>query len=67
MDTTDDSPPISEALRQEILRRQEAYRAHPEDVVPLDEALARIERHLQRSVTGPLAPKQPREPGSAAE
>jgi hypothetical protein len=48
MNVSDDPPPISEALRHEILRRAEAYRAHPEDVVPLDEALARIEHHLQR-------------------
>ena len=38
--------PISDSLRAEILRRSAAYHADPQNVVPLDEALARIERAL---------------------
>ena len=38
--------PVSDAQRQEILRRSEAYRQNPGAAVPLDEALERIERSL---------------------
>lgn len=38
--------PVSDAHRREILRRSEAYRQNPGAAVPLDEALARIERSL---------------------
>ena len=38
--------PVSDAQRSEILRRSEAYRQNPGAAVPLDEALARIERSL---------------------
>jgi putative addiction module component (TIGR02574 family) len=38
--------PVPDAQRDEILRRSAAYHANPHDAVPLDEALARIERAL---------------------
>ena len=39
--------PVSEAHRQIILRRSQAYRDNPGAAVPLDEALERIERSLE--------------------
>lgn len=41
-----DRLPLSDAQRRVIASRSEAHRRHPDDVVPLDEALARIERSL---------------------
>jgi putative addiction module component (TIGR02574 family) len=38
--------PISEAQRQEVLRRSALHRANPAEAYPLDEALERIERSL---------------------
>ncbi len=38
--------PISEAQRQEVLRRSELHRQNPNEAVPLEEALERIERSL---------------------
>lgn len=38
--------PLSEERQQEILRRSAAYKSHPEQAIPLDEALARIRRSL---------------------
>jgi putative addiction module component (TIGR02574 family) len=41
-----DRLPVTEAQRQEILRRSEAHRLNPGEAVPLEEALERIERSL---------------------
>lgn len=41
-----DALPVTEAQRQEILRRSEAHRLNPGEAVPLEEALERIERSL---------------------
>ena len=38
--------PLSDTQRQEVLRRSAAHRQNPDDAVPLDEALDRIERPL---------------------
>ncbi len=39
--------PVPEAQLQEIRRRWETYLQNPDDVVPFDEALERIERSLE--------------------
>ncbi len=41
-----DRLPVPEAQRQELLRRSEAHRKNPDEAIPLDEALERIERSL---------------------
>ena len=38
--------PLTEAQRQEVLRRSEAHRRNPGEAVPLEDALARIENAL---------------------
>ncbi|HET8655119.1 MAG TPA: addiction module protein [Longimicrobiaceae bacterium] len=38
--------PVSEAQRQEVVRRSEAHRRNPEEAVPLEDALERIDRSL---------------------
>ncbi len=38
--------PLTEGQRREIRRRSEAHRQRPEDAVPLEDALTRIEQSL---------------------
>ncbi len=38
--------PVTDAQRQEVLRRSEAHRRNPGEAIPLEEALERIERSL---------------------
>jgi putative addiction module component (TIGR02574 family) len=38
--------PVTEAQRQEVLRRSKAHQQNPDEAFSLDEALARIERSL---------------------
>jgi putative addiction module component (TIGR02574 family) len=38
--------PLTEAQRQEVLRRSEAQRRNPGEATPLEDALARIENAL---------------------
>lgn len=38
--------PVTDAQREEILRRSEAHRLNPGEAIPLEEALERIERSL---------------------
>jgi putative addiction module component (TIGR02574 family) len=44
--TTPGRLPVSEAQRHEVVRRSQAHRSNPDAAVPLEEALARIERSL---------------------
>lgn len=41
-----DALPVTEAQRREVLRRSEAHRRNPDEAIPLEEALERIERSL---------------------
>lgn len=38
--------PVTDAQRQEVLRRSEAHRRNPGEAIPLDEALEHIGRSL---------------------
>jgi putative addiction module component (TIGR02574 family) len=38
--------PISESQRQEVARRSEAHRRNPDEALPLEDALERIEQSL---------------------
>ncbi len=41
-----DRVPVSDAQRQEVMRRSALHRANPAEAYPLEEALERIERSL---------------------
>ena len=41
--------PVTEAQKREVLRRSYAYHANPKDVIPLDEAVSRIDRKLSEA------------------
>ena len=41
--------PVTEAQKREVLRRSYAYHANPQDVIPLDEAVSRINRMLSEA------------------
>lgn len=41
-----DALPLTSEQRQEVLRRSEAHQTNPGGVIPLEEALERIERSL---------------------
>jgi putative addiction module component (TIGR02574 family) len=50
---TESNPPdperltVTDAQRRELVRRSEAHRRNPHEAVPLDQALAEIERFLE--------------------